>query len=103
VTVPWGKENMLSAGAAGGSPDPELRCYPADDLEFLSCVRAALAGGVNAELTSRRRAELVRAELAVRYPLVRIVPRHPLAGLGSESGDLWYCYRDGSLIPSAGD
>jgi hypothetical protein len=89
----------MSAGATGGSPDPELRCYPADDLEFLADARAALVGSIQTNPNSRRLVDLVHDVLADRYPLVKIVPRHPLAVFGGESGELWYCYRDGSLIP----
>jgi hypothetical protein len=83
---------------ASGSPAPELRCFPADDAEFLADAQAALGVGLGPKFKSERQVELVSARLRTRYPLVRIVPRHPFAVFSGEPLDLWYCYRDGALI-----
>jgi len=71
---------------------PAVRHYPPGDAEFRADVEAALT-------VEDYDLEAVLARLRTKYFAVRIAPRNPLANGGE--GPLWYCYRDGNLIPSA--
>jgi hypothetical protein len=46
---------------------------------------------------SRRLLDEVRRKLKERYPAVRVEPRNRLAN-GDGLEELWYCYRDGTLV-----
>ena len=79
------------------APTPTLRCYPREDEQFVADVRKALAE--NRDLVSRPQhlLEEVRHRLKERYPAVRVEPRNRLAS-GDGLGEVWYCYRDGTLV-----
>ncbi len=69
---------------------PHLVMNPADDLAFHAAATSALQMGMAAED--------LEAVLRPRYPLIVVHPRL----LVGEPWIVWYVYRDGRWVPTAG-
>jgi hypothetical protein len=82
---------------AGAVANPTLRCYPRDDPQFLADAQEALTESRWLASRSQQMLEEVRRKLKERYPAVRVEPRNRLAS-GDGLDDVWYCYRDGTLV-----
>lgn len=82
------------------NPDRQivLHCYPKDDPRFEVDAQAILEAGQKLALGWEKLLGQVRNRLGQLYPDVAIQPRNRLAADG-DPNELWYCYRDGSLIP----
>ena len=72
---------------------PSAHCFPSSDDEFASDVAAAIT-------ISRGRIEIALDCLRPKYPSVRITERHHL-GSDYQGEPVWYCYRDGRVMPPA--
>lgn len=82
------------------SPDRPLalRCYPPDDTQFEEQAKKAVGEGRSLSLSWEKVLEHVRDRLKELYPGVRVQPRDPIAS-GDDPDELWYCYRDGGILP----
>jgi hypothetical protein len=82
----------------GGQPfGPILRCYPREDTQFSTDAQRALAEASGRGAGLKQMLDDVRRRLKESYPAVRVEPRNRLAN-GDGVDDLWYCYRDGTLV-----
>ncbi len=79
------------------APGPTLRCYPREDRQFLADAQKAVADSRELASRSHQLLDEVRRKLKERYPAVRVEPRNRLAN-GDGLDDVWYCYRDGTLV-----
>ncbi len=84
---------MINRSLPESSHIPRLRCYPQDDALFLEAAQRALDEVVEHPTEEQRLSNFV-TKLISMYPTVTVHPRKPIANDGT--GDLWYCYRDGS-------
>ena len=73
---------------------PEIRCFPDRDPDFQADVQAAIARSLPRINEGQRLIEVVRRDLAARYPSIVIRERETLAEIGTHY-EHWYIYRDG--------
>lgn len=77
----------------------ELRCYPRDDRQFEANAVRALAESRELSVGWNDLLAHFRTRMAKLHPNLLVQPRDPLAAR-NEGDQLWYCYRDGRLLPA---
>jgi len=79
----------------GRRDDLDLHVFPHADAAFHADVQAAVARSRATIDNGRRLIDSVMADLAARYPNVRIEQQNGLAAV--DGRQRWYVYRDGKI------
>jgi hypothetical protein len=88
---------VLKDKGDAGPAEPVLHCYPREDRQFLADAQRAVRESRVLVARPQQLLEDVRRRLKAVYPAARIERRHRLAA-GDDPNEVWYCYRDGTLV-----
>lgn len=97
---PSGADGRIEMGLATSSTStptrpPQAVCFPPADAGFAELVQQCLHRSPESEPV----AAAIQALLREHQPLAVVSPRHALAAL--DGTQVWYVFRDGSIVPPA--